>query len=295
MNGEYLIQPNTGKPPFTAYCEMKLDGGGWTVIQRRTGSTVTFDRTWSHYKNGFGNASGDLWLGNDHLYDLTNSFYATLRTDVNDYQGNSVYSEHTVVTIGNEESKYLLTIKGLYVGNDSNALSAHNNMMFTTKDNDNDMSLSNCAQYHKGGFWYKNCVVGGASPNGIYTGNKNQNNSGIFWMPWKGTENMKSVQIMIRPANYGKQNHFCDWSLQRSDWSQLQYTIIVLHTLYVCFLDCKLKTTNGKCCHIPFFYKQKVYYKCTTTGTFLFPYLWCSYQYDYPGNEENVYWGKCLD
>lgn len=35
------------------YCEMRADGG-WTVFQRRSGASVTFDRKWAAYKNGFG-------------------------------------------------------------------------------------------------------------------------------------------------------------------------------------------------------------------------------------------------
>lgn len=183
---------------------MTTDGGGWSVFQKRIDGSVSFERGWTDYKTGFGNLSSEFWLGNDILHRLTKSFFFTLRIRVHDWAGSMVYAEYCVVKVGDEASKYLLTLKGPYKGNDGNAMSAHNNQPFSTSDNDNDGSAGNCANDHKGGFWYKNCVENGASPNGAYLGNV-VNQQGIIWKSWKNTfQNVKTVQMMLRPPNYGK-------------------------------------------------------------------------------------------
>lgn len=44
---------------------------GWTVVQRRSNGSEDFKRDWVEYKEGFGNFTGEFWLGNDKLQLLT--------------------------------------------------------------------------------------------------------------------------------------------------------------------------------------------------------------------------------
>ena len=54
--------------------DSKVDnGGGWTVIQRRSGGSLDFDRGWESYKTGFGKHGPDdeMWFGTEYLYQMT--------------------------------------------------------------------------------------------------------------------------------------------------------------------------------------------------------------------------------
>uniref|UniRef100_A0A1X7TKK8 Fibrinogen C-terminal domain-containing protein n=1 Tax=Amphimedon queenslandica TaxID=400682 RepID=A0A1X7TKK8_AMPQE len=57
-------------------------------------------------------------------------------------------------------------------------------MRFTTKDNDNDKSVSyNCAVNQNGAWWFNYCYQ--SNLNGPYYTNPN-NSNGIIWYDWKG-------------------------------------------------------------------------------------------------------------
>lgn len=54
-NGVYHVTPDARNRTFEVFCDMESYGGGWTVIQRRLDGSVSFNRTWTEYKKGFGN------------------------------------------------------------------------------------------------------------------------------------------------------------------------------------------------------------------------------------------------
>ena len=56
--------------------------------------------------------------------------------------------------VGAWYDEYKLRV-GTYSGNAGDALTVHNNMRFSTFDNDNDAWGSNCAASYKGAWWYK--------------------------------------------------------------------------------------------------------------------------------------------
>lgn len=54
-NGVYRVTPDPRNGTFEVFCDMESFGGGWTVIQQRLDGSVSFNRTWTEYKKGFGN------------------------------------------------------------------------------------------------------------------------------------------------------------------------------------------------------------------------------------------------
>ncbi|XP_071836628.1 fibrinogen-like protein A [Apostichopus japonicus] len=134
---------------------MESNGGGWTVIQRRSSASVNFYLGWTDYKNGFGNKNQDHWLGNKYIHSMTNQKTYQLRIDLRDSASSSYYAIYSTFSINNEADKYRLSV-GSYSGNTGyNALSGSNNKQFSTKDRDNDgWSTFDCAERHRGAWWF---------------------------------------------------------------------------------------------------------------------------------------------
>ena len=158
-SGEYLI--NLGGSFIKVYCDMSVDGGGWTVFQRRKDGSVDFYRNWNDYENGFGDMTGEFWLGNKWIHQMTSLGTTELRIDFE----NGKYVKYSSFAVGNAASKYTLTVSG-YSGTLRDALSYHNNMKFTTYDQDNDLVGGNCAINFKGAWWYKSCFY--SNLNGMF-------------------------------------------------------------------------------------------------------------------------------
>ena len=102
---------------------MTTDGGGWTVFQRRQDGSVDFYRNWTDYKNGFGNMSGEFWLGLDKINRLTGDNDMKLRVDLEDFEVGKKYAEYSAIVVEDENENYTLSV-GVYEGK-------WNKLMFT--------------------------------------------------------------------------------------------------------------------------------------------------------------------
>lgn len=153
-DGIYLINPGSVHP-FPVYCDMTIDGGGWTVFQRRIDDTVDFKRDWFSYKNGFGNLQHEFWLGLENiflvqLYDDRRG--SELRMDFTDKDDNKYHEKYGVFELGDESTKYKIKLAG-YSGNGGDWMKHYNNMKFCTFDNDND-AYSGDSALNYGAFWH---------------------------------------------------------------------------------------------------------------------------------------------
>ena len=154
-SGVYTVNP-TNRSSFDVYCDMKTDGGGWTVFHKRFNGFVGFYRGWEEYKNGFGDVRGEFWLGNEKIHQLT-EIPSQLRVEINTTSKAYRYAKYSNFTVTNEASNYTLFI-GFYSGTATDKLTYHNEMAFTTKDRDNDEQKSyNCAVSYRGAWWFKSC------------------------------------------------------------------------------------------------------------------------------------------
>ena len=118
---------------------MESDGGRFSrvlLLFRQDGSQ-DFYLGWSQYKAGFGQLTGEFWLGNDKIHRLTASKPSELRVEIEDWSGGRAYAKYGSFRVGDEQSLYRLSV-GSYSGSAGDSLSYHNNVAFSTKDRDKD-------------------------------------------------------------------------------------------------------------------------------------------------------------
>lgn len=221
--GYYRVNPGN-QSEFTVFCDMSLREGGWTVILRRVDGSVTFDRNWMDYKNGFGPLSGNFWLGLQKIkyivdHDLPNcagqtkyELYIGLQSFVPEHAAFGLrfaWALYEYFTLADEEGKYELnvndTVSGMSTYDESestagDALAWHSGIKFSTPDQDHDLDSANCAAILKAGWWYRTTIDSHLTGEYYPGGGDGSNTNGILWKLWRGdTESLKTVVMAIRP------------------------------------------------------------------------------------------------
>ncbi|XP_052763809.1 angiopoietin-related protein 7-like [Mya arenaria] len=136
-DGIYTISPDD-RCPFDVFCDMT--NGGWTVIQKRFDGSVDFYRPWTSYVNGFGNLSGEHWLGLEKIHRLSSQPVEIYFNMTRTADQRIDYAHYTYFTVQDAKTKYTMwTNSDGYEGTLSNTLfTYHNGMMFSTYDQDHD-------------------------------------------------------------------------------------------------------------------------------------------------------------
>ena len=129
---------------------------------------------WDDYKYGFGISTGNYWLGNEKVHQLTSSGKWKLRVEVRGFVNRKWYSaEYTTFTLASEADKYRINVGG-YTGDAGDGFNVSpqpdgvsNGMPFTNADINIDYynpfvdvrsnnSRSLCAAGF-GAWWWNNC------------------------------------------------------------------------------------------------------------------------------------------
>ena len=190
-SGEYHINPKNDMA-LKVFCDMETDGGGWTVIQRRIDDKINFQRNWNDCKHGFGDLTGNFWIGLENMHILAGpSKGATLRIELKHWlKGNTTFlAKYGTFMIADESDGYRLNVAD-YSGNAGDAFNLvqsdriTNGMKFTTFDRDNDLFLRNCAIDFKGGWWFRACHF--SHLNALYPKSPITSNS---YMSWRTIDN----------------------------------------------------------------------------------------------------------
>ena len=145
------------------YCDMTTNDGGWIVIQRnRKDSSVSFNKNWTDHEDGFGDLNKEFWYGLKELHCLTQRGQWEMRVDYQKNDKSWSYLHYNQFSVGSASEEYPLTFGG-FTGEGIDQFTSRNNdgnlngMKFSTPDNDNDKSGSNCAANYNIGWWYNNC------------------------------------------------------------------------------------------------------------------------------------------
>ncbi|XP_034322237.1 fibrinogen-like protein A [Magallana gigas] len=202
-SGLYVIDPFGGRQqPATVYCDMETDDGGWTAIQRRLRGTMKFDKTWTEFKNGFGDPPNAYWIGNDVIHHLTNRQPHFLYVLFKLNNGSIFHQKYENFSIGDESTNYTLHLGGPNTGNLGDSMISNplptdnvNGTSFSTVDRDNDQLSGHCSTSYKGGWWFNACS--NAFLNGPWPPE--------YWKePWVPTittvSNIAEVRMMIKPT-----------------------------------------------------------------------------------------------
>ncbi|XP_062596671.1 ficolin-1-like [Saccostrea cucullata] len=167
---------------------METESGGWTAIQKRTSGSVSFDRTWTEYRDGFGYPNDSYWIGNDVIHQLTKGSNSSLYVSITLQNGTTLYERYHQFSVSGEDDIYKLFLGGPASGTLGDRMLDTGSpdyldlsgMSFSTPDRDNDRYIGNCAALssRRGGWWFNWC--NSAFLNGPWS-------SALWSTPWHPT------------------------------------------------------------------------------------------------------------
>uniref|UniRef100_A0A182QKZ1 Fibrinogen C-terminal domain-containing protein n=1 Tax=Anopheles farauti TaxID=69004 RepID=A0A182QKZ1_9DIPT len=197
VNDVYTIKPpSSSVAPFRVFCEQSYRKGGWIVVNRRFDGSVNYTRDWADYRDGFGTAEGEYWLGLEKMHRITSTDYFELLVHLKDHSGVIKTALYDELEIGNEASGYRLHLGQFVEGDAKDSLRASAGMQFSTPDRDNDEHSGSCAAYYASGWWYRNCM--NANLNGLYQ-QFDVNNATMNWFGFRDDlQGLKEATMMIR-------------------------------------------------------------------------------------------------
>lgn len=157
-SGIYEIQiPEYSELPFKVACEAETRHGNWTIILQRMDGSVDFNRKWAEYKEGFGNLTGEFFLGLDKIHALTSDQPQELIVLLEYFQGVIWHEAYDKFAIADEHSRYNLETLGSASGTAGDSLRRHQGMDFLTRDGLKGHGAYNCGHDWTSGWWYHHC------------------------------------------------------------------------------------------------------------------------------------------
>merc|ERR1712226_1088701 len=180
-------------------CDMVTEGGGWTVIQRRNTGIVNFFQNFETYAEGFGDLgpNSEFWIGNRLLHELTSRWNYEMIIELTNADGEMKQVHYDTFKVDSECNGFSLTLDYSEDSDLPDSMRSNREMKFSTFDNDNDMSNSNCALRFQGAWWYNNCTE--SNLNGLFLPAGTAMDPSIHWYGWEQNRALAFVEMKIRP------------------------------------------------------------------------------------------------
>ena len=180
------------------------------IIQRRVSDSVSFDRDWDDYVDGFGDVDGNYWLGLEEIHQLTTANDMSLDIDIETFEGEPFTLTLETFSVGNATTDYAWYYMGYSQSSDRMKFplfrSYYSGSKFSTRDRGNDgWDGRNCASdRYRGGWWYSPACTD-INLNGNYEGDVTPTSTAIVVLfidttssDFRDTKAVKSVEMKIR-------------------------------------------------------------------------------------------------
>lgn len=152
--------------------------------------SLLFFRSFDEYLSGFGNFSGEFFVGLENLHRMTLSQAYTLRVDVKSAAGKWYFAVFNNFAVADETDQFRLKLGNMTASNSDDVMDQSRDKPFSTYDRDNDdWSGGNCALHFRGGWWSGNCIT-----------NLNQMWCSNGCLRWGDTRVVSSI-MRIRPTS----------------------------------------------------------------------------------------------
>ncbi|XP_066961939.1 ficolin-1-like [Macrobrachium rosenbergii] len=198
--GVFIVKPPKYRPTEVR-CEIERGAVGWTVMLSRINGREAFNRTYKEYQEGFGDPSGEYWIGNDFLHKLTTWRPHQLRVVMEDWDGQKTWVQYNHFRVAGADENYQLTVGEFEADSAAgDGFNIHDGMKFSTYDKDDDTNADgNCALLFGGGggWWYNNCYH--VLPTGKYRSSGGTEYGGVAWYPWRNVKHsLKGITLLLR-------------------------------------------------------------------------------------------------